>query len=1252
MSFRRGVKRRSVIFLTGILASLAGIGLIATGISRADSLPNTGAPQGFALTTVVNSGLDTPTNAIFAPDGRIFVTQKDGNVRIVKNGQALAQPFYTVANVSNYVDRGLLGITLDPNFDTNGYVYLLYTYDSDPSNPDGPKTGRLIRVTANGDVALPNSEVVILGNVVGTPAAPSCENHPVNTDCVPADGLSHAPGTVTFGPDGKMYVTIGDAAGYDDVDPLALRAQNLDSLAGKVLRINSNGTAPADNPFYTGNPNDNRSKVYALGVRNSFRMSIRQSDGLVMLGDVGWNGWEEINTVPPGVNLGWPCYEGNEHQNGAGGPTSAYKDLPACQAMYQNEPANLKYPTYLYPHPPGSAIIGGTFYTGDNYPAQWKNRYFFGDYVRNQIYSLALDGSNNLVPSSNQTFANNAAGPVAFFTGPQGDLYYVGIYTGSIYHITYSTSNQAPIAVASADPTFGPAPLTVNFTSSGSSDPEGDDLAFAWDFGDGSEVSNEPNPTHTFAADGTYNVTLTVTDEFNNASTKTLLIHAGQTAPDITITSPADKTIATPGQTINFSGTATDVQDGTMPGSQKHWQIIIQHCPLDSCHVHTMLTTTGDNGSFTFPAHDGPYYIQVVLSVTNSVGLTSTKSVTVYPVGQKIIHALQFDGLNDYASADAPQDFKIQQFTVEAMIKTLSTDTDGAEIMSMGNNWILRLLPNGALYLIYYSGGTWHDVSTDANLVDGLWHHIAATRTTAALKLYVDGTLRAEVADAAPIDYAWGNDFIVGRHGTGEDTYTFNGTIDEVRIWNTPRSDADVAKYHSTTLPATGQTGLLAYWPAEEGSGVTVADTSPTAAHKLTLVNGTTWTSGAPLSDPAATTPISQLMDTFTGNVIDTNKWQVVGTASRTTQNGVLTITPPANATGFFGVKSKDRYELKNNAALAQVVQATNSNAAQTQMYLELDASNYVMIYKTNNKLNFRHRVNGTNSNTNVTYSATSMKWWRIREAAGTIYLETSPDSITWTTRRSFAKAFDLSSLQLFLRAGTSTAVSSPGVAKFDNVNTPATPAVNNALSLDGSTGKASTTGTPYNLQTFSVETWTKVQNVGPGGADLLGNGNNWGMRVEPSGSLVFFTHTGNETWKQYVVDTVNLRDNAWHHIAVTKDATTLKIYIDGLLRETFAAPEVISYSLGNELVAGQHAQGDQNFNLTGQLDEIRIWNVVRTATQIQSDWKKELTAQTGLVGYWQGNEASGTTTADISGNNHPLNLTAGVSRAAGFPKQ
>jgi glucose/arabinose dehydrogenase len=232
-------------------------------------------PSGFE-TSVIASGFNQPTTIAFVPDGRIFVAEKNGDVRVIKNGTLLPSPLITLSDVNSYGDRGLIGMAVDPNFSSNGYLYLSYTYENTPGlNYSGIKTARLIRVTVVGDNADESSKVVLLGSIGGNLTSPSCDNFPVTSDCVPSDAPSHTIGALRFGPDGKLYVATGDGAHFDYADTRSLRAQNLDSLAGKVLRINTDGTAPTDNPFYNGNPNSNRSKVYAYGFRNMFRFNFR-----------------------------------------------------------------------------------------------------------------------------------------------------------------------------------------------------------------------------------------------------------------------------------------------------------------------------------------------------------------------------------------------------------------------------------------------------------------------------------------------------------------------------------------------------------------------------------------------------------------------------------------------------------------------------------------------------------------------------------------------------------------------------------------------------------------------------------------------------------------------------------------------------------------------------------------------------------------------------------------------------------------
>jgi len=435
---------------------------------------------GFVTDTVV-SGLFVPTAFAFAPDGRIFITRKDGQVVIFKDGELRATPYYTVSPVNDYQDRGLLGIALDPNFAVNGYVYLAFTYDNNPADLTGPKTAQVIRVNAStpaGDIADGATKLVLLGTQPGTVAKPSCEDWALTADCIPSDYDSHTIGNLRFGPDGMLYVATGDGASYASVDVRALRAQcigqtpapancpgNAARLAGKILRVNpANGQGLADNPFYTGTLTDTRSKIWAYGLRNAFRYTFKPGTNVMFSGDVGWDEYEEQNVITAGDNLGWPCYEGELIQAG-------YSAYATCQAL---APGAVTFGLHTYAHPPGAAAVGGAFTGTNSYSSAYQDTYFFGDYARDEISTLKVDASNNLVPGSLSTFTNAADGPVQLEVNPaDGDVYYLSINMGELRHIQYIGDNRPPVAVASASPMAGLAPLLVNFSSAGSSDLDG-----------------------------------------------------------------------------------------------------------------------------------------------------------------------------------------------------------------------------------------------------------------------------------------------------------------------------------------------------------------------------------------------------------------------------------------------------------------------------------------------------------------------------------------------------------------------------------------------------------------------------------------------------------------------------------------------------------------------------------------------------------------------------------------------------------
>jgi len=641
-------------FLSYVRKTLAAIIIVTLALGALPVKP-AGAvpafPPGFVSEAVVTN-LTGPTTIAFAPDGRMFIGQKDGRVRVFQNGVLLPTDFINISSeVNNYWDRGLLGIAIHPDFPNTPYVYLLYTYDppGTTDNGSGARVARLIRVTAdpnNTNVALPGSAVVLLGTNstlanIGDPNSnsgpPSCQSG--NTyvqDCIAADSPSHTIGTLAFGTDGSLFVSSGDGAHFTNVDARALRSLSVDSLNGKILRINPiTGQGYSNNPFYNGNPNSNRSKVYSLGLRNPFRITINELTNEPFIGDVGWNAWEEINTGR-GRNFGWPCYEGG---NAGSAQQGSYANNAAtsatCAALYAQGLGAVQAPLYAYDHSQGaSSIQAGGFYRGTVYPAQYQNALFFADYNADWIRYLTFDINGNATANNFGTDVAPVGGIVQLLIGPDTNLYYVAYNgpspnTSEVRRIRYTAGgNTPPTANASADPDSGYVPLTVNFSSLGSFDPDAQPLTYSWDFGDGN-TGTGPNPSHTYTDFGTFTATLTVTDSMGATGTDTVTIDIGNLQPVANIIAPANGFPYNTGDTINYNGTGTDNEDGNLTGASLQWDVLLHH----NQHVHfdAIPGLIGNTGSFVVPDHGDNSWIELCLTVTDSGGLNDQECVNLTP---------------------------------------------------------------------------------------------------------------------------------------------------------------------------------------------------------------------------------------------------------------------------------------------------------------------------------------------------------------------------------------------------------------------------------------------------------------------------------------------------------------------------------------------------------------------------------------------------------------------------------------------
>lgn len=624
----------SIFLLIGVTFFLSSQTEAATDISpfATDALQAVAAPQGFQ-DSVVFSGLNTPMAVRFAPNGKVFVAEKSG---IIKVFDSLTDTSATVfanlsSQVNDYWDRGMMSLAVDPNFPTNPYIYVAYAYDAPPgqaapywndncADANGAGcliTNRVSRLTVNGDAMVAGSEKILISDY--------CSQFP-----------SHVIGDLQFANDGSLYVTGGEGANFNYADygqtgnpcndPVneggALRSQDLMTtgdpvgLGGTLIRIDpSTGNASPGNPLIGGARTDD-DRILAYGLRNPFRFAKHPTTEEIWIGNVGWGRWEAIDRVQNPTssvkNFGWPCFEGTDRTQGY-----STLDLPICQTLYSNN--TVIPPYYQYIHQGSSAISALAFYNGNTYPSQYKNALFMADYAAGWLKVMFPNPTTQLPDTNNIiTFAEGV-----YITdlqpGPDGDIFYVSIATGEIHRIQYFSTNTPPVAQASANRTHGPAPLTIQFNASTSYDPDLDTISYSWDFnGDGVYgESTSATATYTYNIEGIYNASVRVTDSrgaFNNAN---LVISVGN-APVPRITLPATTETYQVGDSIKFAGDATEANNNFLPSSALSWQTIIHHCALSNptdCHDHFFQAFDGVSaGTIIAPDHEYPSYLEFRLT--------------------------------------------------------------------------------------------------------------------------------------------------------------------------------------------------------------------------------------------------------------------------------------------------------------------------------------------------------------------------------------------------------------------------------------------------------------------------------------------------------------------------------------------------------------------------------------------------------------------------------------------------------------
>ncbi|GAA4410395.1 lectin [Actinokineospora soli] len=657
-----------------------------------------------------------PMSMAVLPDNSVLHTARDGTVRRTTNAGTTS----VIGRLGVYThdEEGLQGVGVDPGFATNRHVYLFYAPPLSTPAGDAPATGtattwatwrgvnRLSRFTLNADFTLnATSERV----VIEVPADRGiCCHVGGDIDFDAAGNLYLSTGDDTNPFQSNGYSPLDERADRNPAFDAQRTAANTNDLRGKVLRIKVNAdgsySIPTGNMFAPGTPNT-RPEIYAMGFRNPFRMSVDKATGTVYLGDYGPDaGVTDPNRGPSGQvefaritapgNHGWPYCTGtntstetynewNFATNATGpkfacatGPTNnsfrntGQTTLPAAKSSWiryggdagtppafgTGSESPMAGPVYRYNAASTSAV---------KFPQSLDGHFFAMEYGRRWIKDITVNADGS--PGAIENFPWSGTQPMDAAFGADGALYVLDYGTGyfngdansALYRIEYiGNLNRAPIAKASADRTSGLSPLTVAFSSAGSSDPEGTALTYRWDFGDGT-TSTAANPAHTYTRNGTFTATLTVTDAGGQTGNTSLPITVGNTASTLTIEAPVNGTPFNYGDTISYRVTGSDPEDGPLDCARVKMTYLIGH---DS-HAHAVTSRTGCTGSITVPVdgeHDaaanvfGVWDAEYTDNGANGLPpLTSHKQHITQPRHRQAEHFTTSAGVNKFSKATA-----------------------------------------------------------------------------------------------------------------------------------------------------------------------------------------------------------------------------------------------------------------------------------------------------------------------------------------------------------------------------------------------------------------------------------------------------------------------------------------------------------------------------------------------------------------------------------------------------------------------
>lgn len=532
--------------------------------------------EGF-VSELVSDKLVNPTAMDIAPDGRIFISEKSGKIKIIENGEILPNLFLNL-EVDEFGERGLSGFILDKEFDKTGYIYVYY-------NVLGENRNRLSRFKANGNSVIPNSETIFI-------------------EFDKLSGTTHNGGAMRWALDTTLIIAIGDGLKASVV-------QNMDNLFGKVLRLNRDGSIPEDNPFYNTHTGNSR-YIYALGLRNPFTFDIHPTTGKILANDVGDTNFEEINEIIPGANYGWPNIEGLRTN--------------------QTKPSNYKDPLFTYPHNNGyCAIVGAAFYAPEEskFPEDWKNQYIFGDYCKGTIHRL--NPETGIVEDTLIYGGHNISN---LFVSKDGYLYYLvfGYGPSEIWRIKY-IGDGAPFFTK--HPVMQTAVVGENVILSAEASGH-ETITYQWYKNNTpiqNEIANDLTLNSVVLADSGSIIYCVASNNIAKDTSNFVVLKVTQNRrPIINIISPILGSKYNYGDSLFFEGNAVDPEDGNLENAQLEWKIDFHH----NDHTHPGLNATSgmNKGAIYLPRlgeTSTNVWYRVHLKATDSKGLTNNSFVDVYP---------------------------------------------------------------------------------------------------------------------------------------------------------------------------------------------------------------------------------------------------------------------------------------------------------------------------------------------------------------------------------------------------------------------------------------------------------------------------------------------------------------------------------------------------------------------------------------------------------------------------------------------